>query len=80
MTTIRVSDKTRHTLRGLARELGEPMHVVAEKAIELYRRQRMIEQTNAAYAALRADPAIWQDQEAERVVLDGVLLDGLEDT
>ncbi len=78
MTTIRVSEKTRATLRDLAVAKGVPMHEIAEKAVELYRRQQLLEATNAAYAALRRDPAAWQELQDERAVLDGTLADGLE--
>jgi hypothetical protein len=80
MTTIRVSEKTRNMLRDLALEVGAPMHEVVEKAVELYRRQRLLEQANEAYAALRADPEAWQQELAERAAWDATLADGLEDT
>jgi len=78
-TTIRVSEKTRATLRNLARDSGEPIQAVAEKAVELYRRQRLLEQTNAAYAQLRSDPAERRALDDEWATLDGTLMDGLED-
>ncbi|MBI4310658.1 MAG: hypothetical protein HY681_02660 [Chloroflexi bacterium] len=40
------------------------------KAVEEYRRQRVLEQANEAYAALRADPKAW---------LENTLADGLDD-
>jgi len=78
MTTIRVSEKTRATLRALATARGESITEVAEKAVELFRRQQLLETTNAAYAALRRDPKAWQELQAERAALDGTLADGLE--
>ena len=79
MTTIRVSEKTRATLRELALEVGVPMHEVAAKAVELYRRQHLLQATNAAYAALRGDPEAWQELQAERAAWETTLADGLED-
>ena len=78
MTTIRVSEKTRATLRVLAAARGESINEVAEKAVELFRRQQLLETTNAAYAALRREPEAWQALQAERAALDGTLADGLE--
>lgn len=78
MTTIRVSEKTRATLRALAAARGESINEVAEKAVELFRRQQLLESTNAAYAALRRDPEAWQELQAEHAALDGTLADGLE--
>ncbi len=77
-TTIRVSAKTHNTLRDLARAIGAPMQEIIEQAVEQYRRQRLLAATNAAYAALCADPDAWQEVKEERVVWDVTLADGLE--
>lgn len=77
-TTVRVTTQTREILRELAREANEPMQDVLEKAIEAYRRQRLLELTNVAYAALRADPRGWTEEQVERSFWDGTLVDGLE--
>jgi hypothetical protein len=50
-------------------------HVV--ELTEEYRR-RMLEETNRAYAALRADPLAWAEECAERAIWDITLQDGLE--
>ena len=78
-TTVRISKETRVALRELAEQVGEPMHKVVAKAVEAYRRQRILEQANAVYAALRADPQAWRDEQEERREWDGTLADGLED-
>jgi len=77
-TTIRVSEKTRATLHELARAAGTPMAEVVAQAIELYRRQQLLDAANLQYAALRADPAAWAEVQAERAVWDATLADGLE--
>lgn len=76
-TTIRVSEKTHRTLTKLAREAGTPMSDLVEHAIELYRRQRILAEANAAYAALRSDPEAWAEVQAERELLEATLGDGL---
>ena len=78
MATLRVSDRTRETLRELAVG-GETMRDVAAKAIEAYRRRRVLERTNAAYAELRASPDAWAEGLEERAVWDATLADRLED-
>ncbi len=65
-TTIRRSEKTRATMRDLARDVGVPMAEVVEQAIQLYRRQWFIAHANAGYAALLDDPEAWAEVEAER--------------
>lgn len=46
----------------------------------MYQRQRFLEDTNRAFAALKADPASWANMQEERHVLDGSLMDGLSVT
>ena len=69
-TTIRLSTQTRDTLHQLAESSGITMQKVLEDALELYRRRHLLEQTNAAYAVLRDDPAVWQEIERERRIWD----------
>lgn len=78
-TTVRVSKETRETLRELAQQTGEPMHRVLARAIEGYRRQYILEKTNAAYTALQADPEAWQAELQERREWDVTLADDLEE-
>ena len=75
--TVRISDSARGTLRALARAEGKSMLALLDEAVEVLRRQRFLEQVNAAYAALRDDPDAWSQVEAERGEWDGTLSDGL---
>ena len=43
------------------------------------RYQRLIEETNRAYAALRTDPEAWEQELEERRLWEATLLDGLDD-
>jgi hypothetical protein len=79
-TTIRVSLRTRELLQELAHRSGSSMQAVLEQALEQYRRQQLLEATNAAYATLRADSKAWADLEDERQEWDQTLVDGLEQT
>ena len=75
--TVRIGLASREALRALARESGRPMQAILEQAIEALRRQRFLEGVNAAFAALRANPAQWSGLEAERAQWESTLLDGL---
>ena len=75
---MRISPQTRATLRTLAAQTGEPMQTLLDKAIEAYRRQRFLEEVNAAYASLRQDPEVWAAVEEERAEWDSTLTDGLD--
>ena len=55
------------------------MREVPERAVECYRRQRFVEEANAAYAALRADSQAWLQERQEREAWDATLADGLGD-
>ena len=79
-TTIRVSLRTRDLLQELAQTAGSSMQAVLEQALEQYRRQQLLDATNAAYATLRAKPEAWADLEQERLAWDQTLADGLEET
>lgn len=52
--------------------MREPM------TLEQDEERRFWEETNAAYAAMRADPQAWADEEELRAGLDGTVADGLE--
>lgn len=75
--TIRISDGAHGTLREMSRAEGKPMATLLDEAVETLRRQRFLEGVNAAYAALRANPATWESIEAERREWDTTLPDGL---
>lgn len=76
--TVRINDKSRNILRELAAREGKSMQEILEKAIETYRRQRFLEEVNAAYAALRQDPEAWATVQKERADWEVTLGDGLE--
>ena len=79
-TTIRVSLRTRDLLQELAQTAGSSMQTVLEQALEQYRRQQLLEATNAAYAALHTAPEVWATLERERLAWEQTLADGLEKT
>ncbi|MCL4863685.1 MAG: hypothetical protein KJZ93_30045 [Caldilineaceae bacterium] len=77
-TTIRVSLQTRETLQVLSRTTGAPMQQVIDRALELYRRQLLLLDTNRAYARLRQDQAAWDGFVDELAQWDETLTDGIE--
>ena len=54
------------------------MRELQMSAAEADRRRRLLQLTNAAYAALRTDPSQWQAVQEERAVWEATLADGLE--
>ena len=76
--TVRISEASHQILKELAEQTGQTMMDVLDKALDAYRRKLFIEQLNAGYAELRADPEAWAEHLAERQLWDATLMDGLD--
>ena len=79
MPTARISEKTRNILRLLSNETGKSMQIIIEQAIEHYRRQIFLEQSNKAFAALKANSENWKEEQEERALWDNTLNDGQQE-
>jgi hypothetical protein len=77
-TTIRIREETREALRELVAETGQKLQDVLAAAVEAYRRQRLLDESNRAFEALRRDPEAWRGEQEERVAWDPTLTDGIE--
>jgi predicted transcriptional regulator len=75
--TVRISAAGHKVLKELAERTGQPMTEVLDKALDTYRRKLFLDQTNAGYAELRADPEAWAEHVAEWRQWDATLTDGL---
>lgn len=78
-TTVRARRETHEKLRRLSAESGKPIPEVLDEAVELLERERLLDATNAAFAALRRDPEAWEAELAERRLWEATLADGQED-
>lgn len=65
-------------LRALSGEENISIESVVQKAVSEYRRRQMLVHGNAAYAALRADPAAWAAELEERQAWEATLADGID--
>jgi len=54
------------------------MQAVLDAAIERYEREIFLDEANAAYARMKADPKTWKEELAERRLWDVTLMDGLK--
>ena len=77
--TVRVSARSRETLRRLAHQSGTSLQAVLEGAIEGYETSQFLEAANRSYAALRKNRKAWQQELRERKAWEATLLDGLGD-
>jgi hypothetical protein len=75
--TVRVTEDTRALLRWLSEIEGRSMQAVLRSALEVYRRQRFLDDVNAGYAELRRDRRSWEEWTTERDLWDRTLADGL---
>jgi hypothetical protein len=78
-TMLRVDDRTAAVFRELAQKDGASIRQVTAEAAEDLRRKRFMEEFNAAYARLQADPEAWAEELEERELYENTLMDGLED-
>ncbi len=78
--SVRVDRDTYDRLVELAREADIPLARLIARAIDVYDRVTMAEESNVAYARLREDPDAWADWQAELAIWDATLLDGLDAT
>ena len=78
--SVRVDRPTYDRLVELAGEAGIPIARLIARAIDVYDRVTMAEESNAAYARLREDPQAWDDWQTELALWDDTLMDGLDAT
>jgi hypothetical protein len=79
MAQVRVDEKTHQRLCELSREMDVSLGDVVAKAVERYRRERILLQAVEAQERLREDPVAWAEYRAELALWDNTLMDGLED-
>lgn len=63
--TVRISEESHLLLREVAAQEGASMQSVLDEALEQRRRQKFLAECDAAYAALRQDPEVWAEYQAE---------------
>jgi hypothetical protein len=63
---VRIDAETHGHLRDLAERRGEAMQVTLSVAVDRLRREQFFAELNEDYAALRADPVLWQQELEER--------------
>jgi predicted transcriptional regulator len=76
--SIRIDEHALATLRELANKQRQSLQTVLKEAIDSYRRQKFLEEANAAFAVLHSDPEAWREEEQEREIWDRAIKDGLE--
>lgn len=75
---VRISSNSYQILKSLSKGKGQSMQSVIDQAIEDLRRRKMLEATNSAFSALKADKEAWAVESEERQLWENTLADGVE--
>ena len=65
-TTVRIDVETHEKVRDLAERRNEALQETVAAAVDRLFREQFFAELNQDYAALRADPVLWQQELAER--------------
>ncbi len=76
---VRVAAATHEKLKELSAKTGEPMTDVLSKAVESYRRETLLRESNAAFFRLKEDKELWKEELTERREWESTLEDGLSE-
>lgn len=74
---IRISSRSKATLRELAKHEGRAMQTILDAAIENYRRDKFFQELDEDYSRLQGDSKAWQEELAERRLWETTIVDGL---
>lgn len=77
--TVRIDPASHAALSEIARAKHIPLSEALARAVEAYRREWMIQAMDADYAALRAEPNAWAEEQSERASWETTSADGLQD-
>ncbi len=77
--TVRIGADAKRRLDHLAKSEGKPLIAVLDEAIDHYHREMVFRRANAAYLRGRLDKDARKEEIKEHALLDGSLLDGLEE-
>ena len=75
---VRVNETTHAVLRDLAKEFGESMQSIVDKAVERYRRELFLEGLNQDFKNLQENETDWKAELEERKLWENTLFDGVE--
>lgn len=75
----RISPTSDEIIHELVDKTGKSKIVIIEEALESYRFRERMRLFNESYERLKADTKAWTEELKERAVLEGTLMDGLED-
>ena len=75
---VRVSSQSYQLLKSLAEDSDQSMQALIDEALENLRRRKVLEATDAAFSALKANKRAWKEELKERRLWEKTLSDGVE--
>lgn len=76
MPTTRIMESDHRLLQQLAQHTGKQHQEIIHEALDSYHRDQLLDDTNAAFARLKAQPEAWAEEITERSAWDGTVADG----
>jgi hypothetical protein len=77
MAQTRILDADHALLQELAASTGKQQQEIIHEALAAFHRDRMLDEINAAFAAVKRDDGAWREEQAERLEWDGTAADGV---
>lgn len=78
MATMRILDTDHQLVQALAERTGKQHQEIIHEALDNYQREALLDEINAGFERLRAQPAEWKDEMQERRLWENTLADGLD--
>jgi len=75
---VSISEKAHKIISQISETEGLALSKVLDDAVESYRRQKLLSQTNQAFQKLKDDKDSWREELAERELWEQTLADGVE--
>lgn len=75
---VSISEKSHRIIRQISESEGLALSKVLDEAVESYRRQKFLSQTNQAFQNLKVDEKAWREELGEREIWEQTLTDGIE--
>ncbi len=79
MTSVQISEKSLEIVRNISERNGLQISDVLDKAVEIYRREVFLDDTNRAFETLKEKSVSWQEELEERALWEDTLSDGVND-
>lgn len=77
MAQTRILDGDHALLQELAASTGKQQQEIIHEALQAFHRDWMLDEINAAFAAMKRDDTAWRDEQSERMAWDGTAADGV---